>query len=61
MTISTLSRLRELKLGGMAHALQKQQEQPGPYETLSFTERLSLLVEQEHLYREQKKHCNKRT
>lgn len=55
MTIPTLNRLRELKLGGMAHALQQQQEQPGPYAELSFTERLAMLVEQEHLYREQKK------
>ncbi len=55
MSIPTLNRLRELKLGGMAHALQQQQEQPGPYAELSFTERLAMLVEQEHLYREQKK------
>ena len=47
MTIPTLNRLRELKLGGMAHALQQQQEQPGPYAELSFTERLAMLVEQE--------------
>lgn len=51
MTIPTLNRLRELKLGGMAHALQQQQEQPGPYAELSFTERLAMLVEQEHLLR----------
>ncbi len=43
MSIPTLNRLRELKLGGMAQALQQQQEQPGPYAELSFTERLAML------------------
>ena len=54
-TTLTLSRLRDLRLGGMALALQSQQEQVGTYERLSFMERLSLLVEQECLDREHRK------
>jgi len=46
---------RQLKLGGMANALQGQLEQVGTYEGLAFTERLALLVEQETLTREQRK------
>jgi DNA replication protein DnaC len=48
--------LRQLKLPGMAAALQTQLEQLGAYEGLAFTERLALLVEQELLSREQHKH-----
>lgn len=55
MTDQTLSQLRQLKLGGMASALQTQHEQPGTYEGLSFAERLLLLVENEHLERENRK------
>ena len=55
MTQQTLARLREMKLGGMAAALQQQQEQVGTYDSLSFIERLGLLVEQEHLAREARK------
>ena len=51
----TLTTLRQLKLGGMANALQHQLEQIGTYEGLAFTERLALLVEQETLSREQRK------
>jgi len=50
-----LNQLRQLKLGGMAGALQIQIEQPGTYEGLSFAERLNLLLEQESLGREQRK------
>jgi DNA replication protein DnaC len=50
-----MAQLRQLKLGGMAGALQNQLEQVGTYEGLAFTERLSLLVEQEILGREQRK------
>ena len=39
MIEQTLSQLRQLKLNGMAGALQTQQEQPGPYEGLAFDER----------------------
>jgi len=55
MTTQTLARLRQLKLGGMAAALQSQLEQIGTYEGLAFTERLALLVERESLCREQRK------
>ena len=55
MTQQTLARLREMKLGGIAAALQQQQEQVGTYDSLSFIERLGLLVEQEHLAREARK------
>lgn len=51
----TLSRLRKLRLGGMAGALERQCEQPGTYEGLSFTERIGLLVERECVEREQRK------
>lgn len=55
MTTQTLNHLRQLKLGGMAHALQTQLEQVGTYEALPFIERLGLLLEQENLTREQRK------
>jgi DNA replication protein DnaC len=55
MSSQTLMQLRQLKLGGMAHALQTQLEQVGTYEGLSFIERLSLLLEQENLSRNQRK------
>lgn len=55
MQSQTLNQLQKLKLGGMAAALQNQLEQIGTYEGLSFIERLSLLLEQENLQREQRK------
>lgn len=55
MTTQALIHLRQLKLGGMAHALQTQLEQVSTYEGLPFIERLSLLLEQENLSREQRK------
>lgn len=55
MTTQTLTALRQLKLPGMAAALQSQLEQAGTYEGLAFTERLALLVEQECISREQRK------
>lgn len=55
MIDQTLLQLRQLKLGGMAAALQTQHEQPGTYEGLSFAERLHLLVENESLERENRK------
>lgn len=54
-TTMTLARLRDLRLGGMALALERQQEQVGTYDGLAFTERLGLLVEQECLEREHRK------
>ena len=38
MTTQILTWLRQLKLDGMAHALQSQLEQVGAYEGLAFTE-----------------------
>ena len=48
----TLSRLRELRLGAMAKALESQLEQPATYEDLCFTDRMALLVERECVERE---------
>ena len=55
MNTQTITHLRQLKLGGMAAALQTQLEQVGTYESLPFVERLGLLLEQENLTREQRK------
>ena len=54
-TTMTLARLRDLRLGGMAQALERQQEQVGTYDGLAFTDRLGLLVEHECLEREHRK------
>ena len=54
MTQQTLTRLRHLKLTGMADAVQQQLEQASTYEGLPI-EQLSLLVEHEQLSREQRK------
>ena len=51
----TLSRLRELRLGAMAGALERQFEQPATYDELSFAERVGLLVERECVEREVRK------
>ena len=53
--IKTLTRLRDLKLRGMAAALEDQQNQPGTYDELSFTERLELLLDRECQTREHRK------
>lgn len=55
MTTQTMAQLRQLKLSGMAHALQTQLEQVGTYEGLAFVERLTLLVEYACMNREQRK------
>lgn len=55
MTQHTLTQLRELKLRGMATALQDQLDKTATYEELSFIERIRLLVEHEQLTREQRK------
>lgn len=55
MTAQTLHRLRELKLGGMASALEQQLQQIDTFEALPFVERLSLLLEQEYSLRENRK------
>ena len=54
-TAITLARLRDLRLGGMAHALERQLEHEGTYDALSFLERFGRLVEQECLDREHSK------
>lgn len=55
MQSQTLTQLHQLKLSGMAAALQTQLEQVGTYEGLPFIERLGLLLDQENLQREQRK------
>ena len=55
ITENILSQLRQLKLSGMAIAIQSQIEQPGTYEGLSFEERIQFLIEQEFTERRQRK------
>jgi DNA replication protein DnaC len=55
MIEQTLNQLRQLKLNGIASALQTQLEQPGTYEGLAFAERLQLLVDHEDQARHQRK------
>ena len=55
MINQNLTRLRSLRLGGMADALNLQSEQPGTYEGLSFEERLALLIDQEDADRNNKR------
>jgi DNA replication protein DnaC len=55
MLETTLDQLCQLKLNGMASALQTQLDQPGTYEGLAFAERLQLLVDHEDLARNQRK------
>ena len=50
----TMNRLEEMRLRGMVEALRSQMEQPGITE-LSFEERLSLLVDQEWVYRQDRR------
>jgi len=51
-TTQTLTRLKALKLGGMAAALEQQQNQLGTYDELPFTDRLELLIDREFQTRE---------
>jgi len=55
MTENTIALLRQLKLTGMASALQTQTEQPGNYDALAFQERIQLLVDSECLERDNRK------
>ena len=55
ITETILSQLRQLKLSGMAIAIQSQIEQPGTYEGLSFEERIQFLIDQEFTERSQRK------
>ncbi len=52
---SLLNQLHQLRLLGMANALKQQAEQPHTYEDLSFSERLSLLINNETTARDQRK------
>jgi DNA replication protein DnaC len=54
-TTQTTTRLRDLKLSGMAAALEQQQSQPGTYQDLPFLERLALLLDREYQTREHRK------
>ena len=51
----TLQQLRQLKLIGLADALEVQFNQPNTYEELSFAERISLAIQQETTYRQDKR------
>ena len=51
----TYNQLRQLKLTGMASALQTQMDQPGTNEGLAFAERLQLLVDHDGQERNQRK------
>lgn len=55
MSTHTLNHLRDLKLSGMARSLEQQLNQPGPYDDLSFTDRLDLMLDQELLSRDNRK------
>jgi DNA replication protein DnaC len=56
MSTNTLNQLRELKLSGMASALEHQQHQISAFEGLAFSERLDLLLDTERQLRENRKH-----
>ena len=55
MINQTLTRLRGLRLNGIADALDLQREHPGTYEDLGFEERLALLIDQEDADRSNKR------
>jgi DNA replication protein DnaC len=55
MIETTLKQPRQLKLKGMASALQTQMDEPGTHEGLAFAERLQLLVDHEDQARHQRK------
>ncbi len=52
ITAEVLGKLRSFRLPGFIQALVEQNERPKAYDGLSFDERLSLLVESEHVRRE---------
>ncbi len=52
MNNNLLEQIRALRLGHMSHALELQWSQPMTYTSLSFEERLGLLLEHELLQRE---------
>ena len=52
--LTTVKELRALRLPGMARELESQLEDPQRYKTLSFEERLALLVDAESVSRRKK-------
>ncbi len=52
----TLELIREMRMSGMADALITQQEQPSTYQEMAFEERLLLLLDQEHSWRDGNRH-----
>lgn len=50
-----MTKLRSLKLNGMANAFSSQIEQPSTYDELSFSERFQLLIDSESIEREHRK------
>jgi DNA replication protein DnaC len=55
--LNTINQLHQLRLGGMAQALNEQLEQP-PLQDLSFEERLAFLVDREVLHRSNRRLAN---
>jgi len=55
LEIHSLQQLRQLRLTGLADALEIQFSQPNTYEDLSFVERIGLAVQQEVTYRNDKR------
>ena len=55
MQQQTIQHLRTLKLSGIADGLNRQLEQPNTFDSLSFIERLDMLLQQEADYRTEKK------
>jgi len=51
----SIAQLRQLKLNGMANAFNRQNEQPGTYDNLSFVERFQLLIDSEATERDGRK------
>ncbi len=54
-TNPTIDKLIALNLGGMAHALVEQQEQPATYGPLAFEDRIGMLVDREAVERENRR------
>jgi DNA replication protein DnaC len=52
LTQPTIDKLHQLKLLGMASALDQQRQRPADFADLDFEDRFGLLVESEHLYRD---------
>ncbi|UZE94408.1 IS21-like element helper ATPase IstB [Alkalimarinus alittae] len=55
LQIQSLQQLRQLKLLGLADALEQQFNQPNTYDGLSFSERIGLLIQYEMTYRNDKR------